>query len=235
MKALKKIVVLASVLLMIVACGSKIPFKKQQPLENAALVYVYVPDTVTAGEDTQTYTYSLRINNKKYKQRITEGEYLTLNLKPITLDISATRSDVEEHKLRVSLEAGKIYYFKIQKHDDLSFTFERVKNSVALAEIAKTGLAGSMVDDTSNIITEFVNPKEDKKEDVLIKQAQTQQPVKTQMATPVVPVVTPTTTSSTKRVTASKLDEIKKAYEMKKEGIISDDEFKTIKSEILAK
>jgi len=233
MKALK-IVVLASVLLLMVACGSKIPFKKQQPLENAALVYVYVPDTITAGEDTQTYTYSLCINNKKYQDRITEGEHLSLNLKPITLDISAARGEVEEHKLRVSLEAGKIYYFKIQKHDDLSFTFERVKNSVALAEIAKTGLAGSMVDDTSNIITEFVNPKEDKKEDVLIK-PETQQPVKTQMATPVVPVVTPTTTSSTKRVTASKLDEIKKAYEMKKEGIISDDEFKTIKSEILAK
>ena len=233
MKALK-IVVLASVLLLMVACGSKIPFKKQQPLENAALVYVYVPDTVTAGEDTQTYTYSLCINNKKYQDRITEGEHLSLNLKPITLDISAARGEVEEHKLRVSLEAGKIYYFKIQKHDDLSFTFERVKNSVALAEIAKTGLAGSMVDDTSNIITEFVNPKEDKKEDVLIKPAQVTQPQKAQSVTPP-PVVTPTTTSSTKRVTASKLDEIKKAYEMKKEGIISDDEFKTIKSEILAK
>ena len=233
MKALK-IVVLASVLLLMVACGSKIPFKKQQPLENAALVYVYVPDTVTAGEDTQTYTYSLCINNKKYQDRITEGEHLSLNLKPITLDISATRSDVEEHKLRVSLEAGKIYYFKIQKHDDLSFTSERVKNSVALAEIAKTGLAGSMVDDTSNIITEFVNPKEDKKEDLLVKPTLSTQPPKAQSITPP-PVVTPTTTTSTKRVTASKLDEIKKAYEMKKEGIISDDEYKTIKSEILAK
>ena len=234
MKTLK-IAILALVLLFMVACGSKIPFKKQQPLENAALVYIYVPDAVTAAEDTQTYTYTIRINNKKYKDRITEGEYLSLNLKPITMDISATRGEVEEHKINIHLEAGKTYYFKIQKQHDLSFTFERVENSIALGEIAKTGLAGSMVDDASNIITEFVNPKEDKKEDVLVKQAQTTESPKAQSVTPPPPVVTPTTTSSTKRIIASKLDEIKKAYEMKKEGIISDDEFKTIKSEILAK
>ena len=33
----------------------------------------------------------------------------------------------------------------------------------------------------------------------------------------------------------SKLDKIKEAFEMKKQGILTDDEFKTLKAEILAK
>jgi hypothetical protein len=207
-----------------VACGSKIPFKKQQPLKNSALIYIYVPDMPTSGDDIQTYRYSIRINNKKYKESIAEGEYLSLNLKPITIYISAIRGEVEEHKLRISMKAGEIYYLKIQKHDDLSFSFEMVENNVALGEIAKTGLAGSMVDDNSSIITELINQKDDNKED-LIKQTQYSVEVQNSVSQ----------SSTTKRVTVSKLDEIKKAYEMKKEGIISDNEFEIIKSEILAK
>jgi len=227
-----KITLLTLVLLLVTACGSKIPFKKQQPLENAALVYIYVPDSVTGGEDTQTYTYNILINNKKYDERVTEGEYLSLNLKPVAIEISATRGEVEEHKLKVTLESGHIYYFKIQKQDDLTFTFEKIDSNIALKEIVKTGLAGSMVDSPDNIITEFINPKEDKKESVVVKSTQ---PAQIQTSTPV-PVVSKTTVEPSKiRVTASKLDEIKRAYKMKQDGIISDEEFKTLKSEILAK
>jgi len=242
MKTLK-IMMLTLILLLVTACGSRVPFKKQEPLENAALVYVYVPESVTADEDTDTSTYSIRINNKRYMERITEGEYMAFNLKPITIDISATRAQVEEHKETITLQSGKIYYFRIQKQDDATFTFERVEPSVASKEIAKTGLAGSMVEDESNIISEFVNPKEDKKEDVMVKPVQ---PVQTQTgaavvpqtatATPIVaPLQTPTATQSPKRVTASKLDEIKEAYQMKKDGVISDEEFQTLKAQILAK
>ena len=227
MKILKT-VTLTLILLLITACGSRVPFKKQQPLENSALVYVYVPEGVTAGEDTQTYTYAIRINNKRYLERITEGEYLAFNLKPITIDLSATRSQVEEHKLTVKLQAGHIYYFKIQKQDDATFTFERVEPSTASAEIAKTGLAGSTLEDENNNITEFVNFNKEKKES---KKATTKVPV----ATPATNSTPTKTKASQKRVTASKLDEIKEAYQMKKEGAISDEEFQTLKSEILAK
>ena len=194
MKILKTLT-LTLILLLITACGSRVPFKKQEPLENAALVYVYVPESVTAGEDTQTYDYSIRINNKRYLERITEGEYLAFNLKPLTIDLSATRAQVEEHKLSVTLQAGQIYYFKIQKQDDATFTFERVEPSIASKEIAKTGLAGSSVESEENIITEFVNPKEDKQEDVMIKPTQSAQPTATQ-TTSVAPAVAPVTTSA---------------------------------------
>jgi hypothetical protein len=230
-------------LLLITACGSRVPFKKQQPLENSALVYVYVPENVTADEDTDVYEYSIRINNKRHMERITEGEYMVFNLKPLTIDISATRAQIEEHKETIKLKAGHIYYFKIQKQDDATFTFERVEQSIASKEIAKTGLAGSSVESEENIITEFISPKEDKKEDVMVKPTQPTQPApaQTTAATPLVaPTTTPAPTTTTtqaysKRATASKLDEIKEAYKMKKDGLISDEEFQTIKSEILAK
>ncbi len=229
-----KITILTFVLLFMTACGNKLPFKKQEPLENAALVYIYAPDTVTAGEDTQTYEYSIRINNKRYLERIEDGEYLVFNLKPLTLDLSATRAQVEEHKLTVTLESGKIYYFKIQKQDDGTFTFERIDPSIASKEIAKTGLAGSSVESKENIITEFVNPKDDKKEDVMVKATQPVQQAQPQVST-ATPVVVPVAPQAPKRATASKLDEIKEAYQMKKDGVISDEEFQTIKAQILAK
>ena len=227
MKILKT-VTLTLVLLLITACGSRVPFKKQQPLENSALVYVYVPENVTADEDTDVYEYSIRINNKRHMERITEGEYMVFNLKPLTIDISATRAQIEEHKETIKLQAGQIYYFKIQKQDDATFTFERVEPSTASAEIAKTGLAGSTLEDENDNISEFVNFNKDKKES---KKVAAKVPVATPVTNP-----TPTKTkASKKRVTASKLDEIKEAYQMKKDGLISDEEFQTIKSEILAK
>jgi hypothetical protein len=228
MMKILKILTLTLIMLLITACGSRVPFKKQQPLENSALVYVYVPEGVTASEDTNVYTYSIRINNKRYLERITEGEYHAFNLKPINIDLSATRAQVEEHKLTVKLQAGHIYYFKIQKQDDATFTFERVEQSIALSEIAKTGLAGSTLEDENNNITEFVNFNKDKKESKKVA-------AKVPVATPATNSAPTKTKAYQKRATASKLDEIKEAYKMKKDGLISDEEFQTIKSEILAK
>jgi len=233
-----KIVILMVVMFGVLACGQRVPFKKKEPLKDAALVYVYVPETVTSSEDTNTYEYSIRINNKRYMQRVTEGEYLAFDLKPVTIDISATRGQVEEHKLSVTLQSGKIYYFRILKQDDATFTFERIETNKALKEIAKTGLAGSVLEDKDSIISEIISPKEDKKEDVMVKQQPTQTQPQTTTAVPVAAPLNTTTAptqSTPKRVTASKLDEIKEAYQMKKDGVISDEEFQTLKAQILAK
>jgi len=228
-----KIVTSILVVLLVTACGTKVPFKTKAPLENAALVYVYQIENIGSDENTNETYFNIRIDNKLVEQRIVAGEYMVFDMKPLDISISATKGQVEEKKLDISLKSGKIYYFRIIDNlDGGQFSFEQVEPSIAIKEIAKTGLAGSMVEDESNIITEFINPKEDKKEAVVTKQSQPQPTTTTPVIAPA-PVVTKT--APTKRATASKLDEIKEAYNMKKDGVISDEEFQTIKSQILAK
>ena len=235
MKILKT-AVLSLALLFMTACGNKLHFKKQEPLANAALVYVYQIENVSSDESTNESYFNIRIDNKPVKQRIVAGEYMAFDLKPLNITISATKGQVEEKKLSVSLKSGKTYYFRIIDNlEGDQFSFEQVEPGTALKEISKTGLAGSMVDNPDNIITEFVNPKDDKKESPIIQQSKPSE-AKAAVAAPVVAPKSATPVRyETKRVTASKLDEIKEAYKMKKEGVISDEEFQTIKSQILAK
>jgi len=79
-------------------------------------------------------------------------------------------------------------------------------------ELMKTGLAGSSVESEENIIDIF-----------------TDEPKKEEPAVVTSPLMTP------KVNTTSKMDEIQKAFDMKEKGMLSEDEFKALKSEILAK
>ena len=220
-----KTLILTATLLLFSACGNKTAFKLQEPLQNAALVYVYAKIKLDSSEGFNRGEYSLRINNKPIMQRIKDGEYMVLNLKPQAMTISATKAQIQEVVLDLDLKAGETYYFKIvDSQDGSAFDFVKVKNSEAKTEIASTGLAGSSEESPENIITEFVNPK------------------KTESMEVVAPVVVPVTTQvpmakQTPMQTApmSKTDEIMKAYEMKEKGILSDEEFKTLKTNILNK
>jgi hypothetical protein len=218
-----KILIMAVVLLLVTACGNKTPFAAQQPLENAALVYIYVTSEATSDESANQADYSIRINNKRYLERVRSSEYMVFNLKPEAMTISATRGQIEEQVIQLDLKAGQIYYLKVRDNlDGGKFEFEMVSNSVGAREIAKTGLAGSSEESPENIITELVNPKEEKKEDVIITPTTVTQPVVA--AQPVI---------NTKSL--SKSDEIEKAYKLKEKGILSEDEYKALKSEILTK
>ncbi|MCK9491261.1 MAG: DUF2846 domain-containing protein [Sulfurimonas sp.] len=220
-----KTLLLTATLLLFSACGNKTAFKLQEPLENAALVYVYAKVKLDSSESSNRGEYSLRINNKPVMQRVRDGEYMVFNLKPQPMTLSATKAQIQEVVLDLDLKAGETYYFKIvDSQDGSAFDFVKVKNSEAKTEIASTGLAGSSEESPENIITEFVNPK------------------KTESMEVVAPVVVPVTTQvpmakQTPMQTApmSKTDEIMKAYEMKEKGILSDEEFKTLKTNILNK
>lgn len=214
-----KVLLLSMIMLLVAACGNKTPFKAQEPLENAALVYIYVTTQISADDGSSESDYNIRINNKPYMQRINKGEYIVLNLKPQAMTISATKKQIQEKVLNLDLESGQIYYLKIK--DDLtggSFEFIKMKNSIASKEISKTGLAGSSEESRENIITEFVNPKET--ESVEVKA--------------VAPVAVPQT-STPVTTHMSKTNEIMKAYGLKEKGIISDEEFKALKTNILDK
>jgi len=207
MKILKTLTLL-TILLLISACGNKLAFKQQKALENGSLVYIYVPIRINSSEDTSTGDYMIRINNKQYKRRIEQGEYITLKLKSNPTKISATKMEIQEQVLDLNLEASQIYYLKIT--DDMSdgnFMFEKVSTEKGLKEIKKTGLAGSNEESPENIITEFFDSEDDNISVVNKKEAKT----------------------------TSKTKELQDAAELKEKGLLTDEEFKTLKAEILAR
>jgi len=157
-----KILALSLLLMLLTGCGSRVPFKAQEPLENAALVYVYAPVYVSSDNSTTDIDYVIRINNKQVKQRIAEGEYMVFNLKPQQISISATKKQIQEYEINLYLKSGEIYYLKIRENSGDSFDFIEVEKALATKEIAKTGLAGSTAVEKDDIVTEFIgSDKED--------------------------------------------------------------------------
>jgi len=200
-------------MLLLSACGSKIPFAKQDPLPNAALVYVYQPSNIGSEDNANTSDYNIRFNGRRVMERISSDEYMVFNVKPEHVEISAVRKQIEEKTITLDLKAGQTYYLKIiDNMDGDNFDFVRMNKRDAYPELTKTGLAGSSVENEENIINVFIDKP--KKEAV---------------------VVAPITQSAPAVSKVSKMDEIQKAFEMKEKGILSDDEFKALKAEILAK
>ena len=244
MKKIRSIVVLFVVGMLFVACGNRVAFKTQEPLENAALVYVYVVDNISTEEGDNNSDYSIRINGKRFLQRVVAGEYLAFNIKPGHITMSATRKQIEEKIIPLDLKAGQIYYLRVSDNlDGGGFDFEQVNNSEGSKEVAQTGQAGTSVDSPENIITELISSPEDEKTSVMVKESKMDEAkidamiekklAKRRLATPAQNVSAPTTASSVS--TGSKLEEIQKAYKLKEQGILTDAEFQKIKSEILAK
>ena len=204
------ILLLTIVSLFFSACGSKIPFSVEKPLPDSALVYIYFPQHVSEDEDSHESEYNMYFNDRKVIDTIFANEYMSFNVKPGNVKISVTRKQIEEKIINLNLKSGTTYYLKIM--DNITgneFNFIQVNKRVALSEIVDTGLAGTSVSSPDNIINVFTDtPKE-----------------KSVLTEPTVQTVSK----------ASKMDEIQKAYEMKEKGILSQDEFNSLKSEILAR
>ncbi len=208
-----KILLLSSLVLLLTACGSKIPFKKQEPLANSALVYVYLPSNVSNDDADNSSDYNIRFNGRRVMERISSDEYMAFNVKPEKVTISVVRKQIEEKSITLDLKVGQVYYLKIEDNMDAgNFNFVRMNKRDAYPELIKTGLAGSSVENEENIINVFTD--EPKAEGV---------------------VVAPITQSAPAVSKVSKMDEIQKAFDMKEKGILSDEEFSTLKAEILAK
>ncbi len=197
--------------MLISACADKVPFKEQEAPRDGALVYIYLPIHAGSDEGYDVSDYSIRINNKLYKQRIEQGEYIALELKPESTDISVTRRAIEEKVIHLDLKVAELYYLKITDNmQGATFAFEHVKSEVALKEIVKTGLAGSTLKSSKDKITELISSDNNES----IDSEKDSQPLKQ---------------------TTTKTDEIQKAYEMKEKGIISEEEFQALKTNILSK
>jgi len=196
-------------------CGNKIPFAKQEPLPESALVYVYLPANISDNDVTFISDYNIRFNGRQVMERISSNEYMAFNVKPEKVEIAVVRKQIEKKSITLDLIVGQIYYLKIE--DNLagnSFDFTRMNKKDAYPELMKTGLAGSSVESEDNIINIFTDePK--KEESVVVAPASSQ--------------VAPTANTS------SKMQEIQNAYDMKEKGMLSEDEFNTLKAEILAR
>ncbi|MEA1891241.1 MAG: SHOCT domain-containing protein [Campylobacterota bacterium] len=212
MKNIQKLLLIV-VLILLSACGSKTPFKVQEPLENAALVYIYAPDNINSSDGSDySNSYSIRIDNKRYMQRVMQGEYVALNLKPELIKISVTIKAVQEKAIKLDLKSTNRYYLKIT--DDIGggdFTFEEMDETIALKEISTTELAGSYEKSKDDIISSLIDSDDNESEVKETKRVEVPQE------------------------NSAKIDEIQKAYEMKEKGIISEDEFQALKMDILKK
>ncbi|DAB29702.1 MAG TPA: hypothetical protein CFH84_07790 [Sulfurimonas sp. UBA12504] len=208
---MKKIaLILVTILLSIFfsAC-SKVAFEKQSPLENAALVYVYVVPDEGINMTTRVSTYKIGVNGKKTEGSLKVAEYKAYNLKPGMLTISAFRGDIEEQKVDIELSAGKTYYLRVKSFADdfAKFEIKRVNANLAYEELSNTTLAGEYVKE-DNIISELILPKKEEASVVVAPQ----------------PVYT-----------KSKTEELQNAAALKQQGILSDEEFNKLKAEILSK
>lgn len=226
--------------LMLVSCA-KIPFAEQEPVAKAALVYLYAYPSQNTNRATK---YKLAINGKHTKGFLGAFEYVAYDLKPMTIVLAAIRNDVEKQELSLSLEAGKSYYVKVTSSSDdfAKFDIALIEESLALQELKLTTLAGAYKKDSSIIDALIVSEKDTNKELVHKEgsistmsaeelEALIEKKVSERTSTP---AVSKSSTPSLSR-TGNKLEDLRNAYEMKKQGMLSEEEFKAMKAEILAK
>lgn len=134
---------------MFISCA-KTPFKAQETLENKALVYIYVKTPEGLNDSNRYPQYSIKIDGKYIDGDISHEEYITLDLDPADIEISAIRATIEAQSLKLNLKAGSTYYLRIKSFSDdfAEFNFEELPKSIALEEIK---------------VTKNVTPKEEEK------------------------------------------------------------------------
>ena len=218
-----------------VSC-SKVPFVEKDVRKDASLVYVY---TLPAYDSERFPKYKISINGKTTKGNIRDNEYTSYDLKSGAITFKAARNDVEWQELSMTLEAGSVYYLRIQSISDdfAKFTFTQVNEVEALAELESTNIAGEY-NKADSIIDALIPEDEDAKKSSAAS-GMTEEQINALIEKKVAERAsgTTSTTQATPSLTrtGSKLDDIRNAYEMKNQGLLSDSEFKAMKAEILAK
>jgi len=238
----KIILILTSFLLSFIAtsCADKKLFVAKEAMPTAALVYIYIEEDTNIDDSFRVTKYNVVINGNVSSESLKPSEYIKLDVKPNPLTISLARTDLEIQSIKLNPEAGKTYYLRAQSQSNSfgKFDFKLVDSSLGSKEIANNVSSSEYLIE-GNIIDALV--KDDKEAANTSKMSESEinalieQKLKA-MKTPQVNSTqsSPSTTTSTS-VTGSKLDDIRNAYEMKKQGILSEEEFLKMKSEILAK
>ena len=147
------------------ACADKIPFTPSKSLQDSALVYIYVPNEITATNDTDSaISYKLKIENETIKGYIRDGEYMVFHIKPSSTTFYAIKNSIVTHTVHLDLKKSSTYFLKISKlADNGDFSFHQIQEKKALQEITDTGLANSVKTDkktiNKNILKETPNKR----------------------------------------------------------------------------
>ena len=236
------IVALVVIGLVFSACSDKKPFTETKVLSDAALVYVYVAEDSNVDDTHLVSSYNVGINGNLTDKSLYAGEYIKLDVKPLTLSISIARKDIEIKTIKFIPQAGKTYYLRAQSYSSSfgKFDFEQVSNELGSEEITKT-VSSSEFMIKGNIMNALATSKGTDASVSGMSEADINAIIEKKLAerklaAPAQNQVATSTTSTAKATkTGSKLMDIRNAYEMKKEGLLTDAEFKAMKSEILAK
>ncbi len=199
------ILILATITLLFTACGSKVPFSLEKPLPDSALVYVYFPQNVSTDESSHESEYNIFFNDRRIMETIYVNEYMAFNVKPEQVKISITRKQIEEKIINLNLQSGKIYYLKIV--DNIA------GNQFDFIRVDRRVALGEITQ-TGKAGTAVSSP-----EYIVNVFTDKEATVAPSVAVP----------------TKSKTDELLSAAELKEKGLLSDEEFNKLKSEILAR
>jgi hypothetical protein len=134
--------ILTVISLFFLACA-KTPFKKEDPLENTALVYLYVVAGSGINDMDRIPYYEVQINGKNTEGKVYPQEYLKYNLAADSVEISVARDVIEKKSIKLSLTRGEIYYLRVKSYSDgfAKYDFEVVAEKEALKEIKDTKYA----------------------------------------------------------------------------------------------
>lgn len=175
---------------------SKTPFKEQEPLENSALVYIYVMPDDGINDTNRIPFYEVELNGIYTDGKMYPYEYLKFNIAKKDIEVSVKRNKIEKKSLKLSLAHRKTYFLKVQSFSDTfnGYRYELVEPKEALKEIVDTKYA-------------LYNVK-DEEQDILVKEVENITPI-------------------------SKTDELRKAHQLKVDGLINEAEYQKLKAEIL--
>ena len=203
--------------LLLAGCA-KAPFKAQEPLANAALVYVYVAMDAGVNDTNRNPYYKVGLNGKNTKGGMVTNEYMAFNLKPETVLISTTRADIEKQELTIQLQAGETRYLKVQSFSDDfgKFSFKEVSSEVGAKEIAKTRAAveDKKEADYIDVLVESVSSDEEENAAIVKEDVSEKDTVKSAQ---------------------SNADELERLFELKEKGAISQEEYETLKAKVINK
>ena len=228
-----KALLIVAIMLLVTGCGTKVPFKAQEPKDGAALLYVYVVDSISDDDSMQDSKFKLRINNKNVAGVIEAGEYKIFDMKPDTILVTAVRKQIEEMHLKLTMQAGKTYFLKIKSSSyGEAYEFEEVSASEGQSGIALTALAGKTGIDITAYVPDYAGSTAGEQDGVIAVPSMTEAEIDAMIEKKLGERVIAPTVVTTPKV--SKMDQIEKAYQMREKGILTDEEFSKVKADILA-